>query len=311
MLQGVSSGDVDTNAGFGVPAGEVRDLDLSNPDWFNRNQLPSLDVVNQLFGRHLLGNLKPMLKGQVEVTSENVQPMSFADYSATLANPTSLHLTGVSQFDSQVLIVLSPELILNYVDFYYGGDGVHEDQDALTRDFTVTEKLVADRLHKTAAEFMTLAWESITTLEFEEVTTETNPEFSNFFDPAEVMVVSRFNVNLSEKLLGWLDLVIPRSALDPFRRALETCSQGDQAQKQKRWARSFEAQLRSTEIELSSVLTTTQVNLGELVKLKIGDILALELPPTVELTAGAVPLFKGTFGVSNGHNAIRIVERLG
>ena len=46
-------------------------------------------------------------------------------------------------------------------------------------------------------------------------------------------------------------------------------------------------------------------------KLRIGDILPLELPETVQLTAGDVPLFKGTFGVSNGHNAIRIVERLG
>ena len=58
------------------------------------------------------------------------------------------------------------------------------------------------------------------------------------------------------------------------------------------------------------MLGTTRINLGELVKLRVGDILPLELPEEVELTAGTVPLFKGTFGVSNGHNAIRIVERL-
>lgn len=310
LLKGVSSGDVAAGGGFGVPDTEVTELDLTNPDWVQRDEAPPLEFFNQVLGRKLVQNIRPLLKNQADVTAEPARLCSYADYVAELERPTSIHHTHASALDSDVLFVLHADLILNYVDFYYGGDGVHEDTEPLARDFTVTELGVASRLQKKAERFLIEAWEPVAALSFETLGMESNPEFSNFFNPADVMSASRFTVTLGEQAIGWLDILIPSSALDPFRRALLAASQGDQLQKQSRWANAFEAQIRNTEVELSSVLGSTRINLGELVKLRIGDILPLELPETVELNAGSVPLFKGTFGVSNGRNAIRIVERL-
>lgn len=310
LLKGVSSGDVEAGRGFGVADAEVRELDLTNPNWVQRDQVPPLDFLNQVLGRKLTTSIRPLLKNLAQVTVDAPRLCSYADYLAELSRPTSIHHTNVPSLDSDVLFVLHPDLILNYVDFYYGGDGPREDSEPLNRDFTVTEIGVATRFQKKAQQFMQEAWEPVVALSFEELGNESNPEFSNFFNPADVMTVSRFNVTLDEKPIGWLDILIPRTALEPFHRRLIASTQGDQPQKQSRWAHAFEAQVRNTEIELSSILGTTRINLGELVKLRIGDILPLELPETIELTAGSVPLFKGTFGVSNGHNAIRIVERL-
>ncbi len=310
LLKGVSSGDVASGGGFGVPASEVTELDLTNPDWVQRNETPPLDFVNQVLGRKLATNIRPLLKNQAEVNAEPARLCSYADYLAELERPIGIHHTHSKPLDSDVLFVLHADLILNYVDFYYGGDGLHENSEPLTRDFTVTELGVASRLQKKAERFMIEAWEPVVPLAFEDLGTESNPEFSNFFNSADVISASRFNVSLGERAIGWLDIVIPQTALDPLRRALIACSQGDQLQKQSRWANALQAQVRNTEIELSSVLGSARINLGELVKLRIGDVLPLELPETVELSAGSVPLFKGTFGVSNGHNAIRIVERL-
>ena len=310
LLKGVSSGDVAAGGGFGAPDGEVRELDLSNPNWVQRDQVPPLDFLNQVLGRKLVNNIRPLLKDQAQVNVDAPRLCTYADYLAELARPTSIHQTNVEALDSDVLFVLHPDLILNYVDFYYGGDGLHEDSEPLSRDFTVTELGVAIRFQRKAQRFMSEAWEPVAALTFEEIGNESNPEFSNFFNPADVMTVSRFNVALEERPIGWLDILIPRTALEPFQRRLIASSQGDQLQKQSRWSGAFEAHIRNTEIELSSTLGTTRINLGELVKLRIGDILPLELPDTIELTAGSVPLFKGNFGVSNGHNAVRIVERL-
>ena len=310
LLKGVSSGNVASGGGFGVPSSEVTELDLTNPDWIQRDEAPPLEFLNQVLGRKLANNIRPLLKNLAEVSTEPARVCTYADYLAELERPTCIHHTHAKPLDTDVLFVLHADLILNYVDFYYGGDGLHEDTEPLTRDLTVTEMGVAARLQKKAERFLIEAWEPVAALSFETLGSETNPEFSNFFNPADVMSTSRFNVTLGEKAIGWLDILIPNSALDPFRRALLAASQGDQLQKQTRWASAFEAQVRNTEIELSSTLGTSRINLGELVKLRIGDILPLELPETVELSAGDVPLFKGTFGISNGHNAIRIVERL-
>lgn len=310
LLAGVSSGDVASGRGFGVATGEVRELDLTNPDWINRDQVPPLDFINQVLARNLMASIRPLLKNQAEVQTEAPRLAGYADYLAELEHPTSIHHTSAKPLNSDVLFVLQPDLILNYVDFYYGGDGVHEDQEMLDRDFTVTELGVANRFQRKVARFMSDAWKPVVELSFEDLGWESNPEFSKFFNSAELMVVSRFNVTLNEKPIGWMDILIPKSALDPYQRAISATNQGDQPHKHSRWASAFEAQVRNTEIELSSVLSTATVSLGELVKLRIGDILPFELPDTIELNAETVPIFRGIFGVSNGHNAIRIVERL-
>ncbi len=310
LLKGVSSGDVSAGGGFGVPESEVTELDLANPNSVRRNEAPPLDFLNQVLARKLANNIRPLFKNQGEVAAEPARLCSYADYLAELDRPTSIHHTHSKPLGSDVLFVLHADLILNYVDFYYGGDGLLDGAEPLSRDFTVTELGVSSRIQNKVERFMIEAWAPVVPLTFDSIGTESNPEFSNFFNPADVMSASRFTVSLGEKTIGWLDVLVPSSALEPFRRALQAASQGDQLQKQSRWANAFEAQVRNTEIELSSVLGSTRINLGELVKLRIGDILPLELPETVELTAGSVPLFKGTFGVSNGHNAIRIVERL-
>ncbi|MGE0623958.1 MAG: flagellar motor switch protein FliM [Pseudomonadales bacterium] len=311
LLKGVSSGDVASNTGFGVPSGEVRELDLTNPDWFRQHRVPPLDFCNQVLARQLKSSLRPMLKNQADATPEAPRLETWADYTAQLPQPTYLHPVSVAALETDVLFVLNADLILSYVDFYYGGDGVHESQETLSRDFTVTELRVAGRLQQNAAGFLRTAWAPVAELTFEDGSVETNPAFANFFNPADVMAVSRFNVSLGERSLGWLDILIPNSALEPRRAELENIGHGDPTQKQSRWAAAFATQLKDSEIEVHTLLGSTTINLGELVKLRIGDILPLELPTTVELTAGSVPLFRGTFGISNGHNAVRIIERLG
>ncbi|MEM8768676.1 MAG: hypothetical protein AAGE43_14600 [Pseudomonadota bacterium] len=194
LLKGVSSGDVASGEGFGVPAGEVVALDLTDPNTFSRDQIPPLEFSNQVLARHLTASVRPLLNNVAEVTATEPRLLSYADYLAELAHPTFIHQTHVLPLDSDILFVLSTDLILNYVDFYYGGDGVHEDQEVLTRDFTVTERGVAGRLQQKAERFMTEAWSGAAALTFEGGVVETNPAFSNFFSPSDMLVASRFEV---------------------------------------------------------------------------------------------------------------------
>jgi flagellar motor switch protein FliM len=63
-------------------------------------------------------------------------------------------------------------------------------------------------------------------------------------------------------------------------------------------------------IELSSTLTRTTISLQDLLDLRLGDVVRVDVPETVTLTAGNVPLYHGTYGVSEGHRAIRITQML-
>jgi flagellar motor switch protein FliM len=68
------------------------------------------------------------------------------------------------------------------------------------------------------------------------------------------------------------------------------------------------ASLQLASIETRAVLTEAKISLGELVKLAPGDVIPIEAPDRVTLLAGDVPLYTGRFGVSQGHNALRIIS---
>jgi len=52
------------------------------------------------------------------------------------------------------------------------------------------------------------------------------------------------------------------------------------------------------------------MTLQQIVDLKPGDIIPIDMPSTVVLEAEEIPLFRGTLGVSRGNAAIKITEQV-
>ena len=72
------------------------------------------------------------------------------------------------------------------------------------------------------------------------------------------------------------------------------------------WTRALRTQLQDAEVELSTAIAQRQISLRELSRLKVGDVIPIELPRTVTLQVEQMPLFSGEFGVHNGRNAVKV-----
>jgi len=94
--------------------------------------------------------------------------------------------------------------------------------------------------------------------------------------------------------------------LEPIRELLDAGIQSDRNDRDESWAIMLREQLDTAEVELSSVLAKRRMSLRELTRLKIGDVLPIEMPKQVPLCVEGIPVFTGEFGVSNERNAIKI-----
>jgi len=63
-------------------------------------------------------------------------------------------------------------------------------------------------------------------------------------------------------------------------------------------------------VELSSTLTETEITLREVLNLKAGDVIPIDVPGAVTLRAENIPVFRGRFGVAQGNCAIKISDRV-
>ena len=62
-------------------------------------------------------------------------------------------------------------------------------------------------------------------------------------------------------------------------------------------------------MEVSSELGYAELSFKDILKLKPGDVIPLDVAEELTLFAEGVPILKGTFGASNGKNSLKITGK--
>ncbi|MCR6496387.1 flagellar motor switch protein FliM [Thermomonas sp. S9] len=302
LLHGVDSGVVDTEP---PPApGEVRAYDFATQERIIRGRLPTLEMVNERFARTWRIGLFNLLRRSADLSVRGVDMVRFGEYMHSLHVPTNLNLVKMKPLRGTGIVMFEPRLVFTVVDSFFGGNGKYHTRIE-GREFTPTEMRVIQLLLKQTFADFTEAWAPVMPVEFEYLNSEVNPHFANIISPREYIVVSRFHVDL-EGGGGELHLALPWAMLEPIRDQLDAGVQSDRVEKDESWTRALRAQLQDAEVELSSVLAERQISLRELSRLKVGDVIPLDIRQEVPLQVEHLPLFSGEFGVHNGRNAVKI-----
>jgi len=307
LLHGVDSGAVDTQPAPAAP-GEARPFNFAAQDRIVRGRMPTLEMINERFARLFRISLFNMLRRSPELAVAGIEMQKFSEYTHSLFVPTSLNLIRVKPLRGTALFIFEPRLVFTVVDNFFGGDGKLATKIE-GREFTPTEMRVIQLLLRQAFADLQEAWTPVMPLEFEYLNSEVNPHFANIVSPSEIVVVSKFHIEL-EGGGGHLHVTYPYSMLEPIRQQLDAGVQSDRVDKDERWSVALREQIKETEVEVETELTRTQISLRQLVNLKAGDVLPINMPKVLDLCVEKLPLFRGTLGVSNGRQALQITETI-
>jgi flagellar motor switch protein FliM len=151
------------------------------------------------------------------------------------------------------------------------------------------------------------AWESVFPLEFGFVNAETNTQFAGIVTPSEVVVVSSFHIEL-EGGAGTLHVTLPYTMIEPIRDLLTDGAKGAGSDRDEHWVHVMHEEMKNAVVDLHAMLTRTELSLGDVMRLKAGDIVPIDLPQTVVAKVDDVPVFRGTYGASRGRAALKVVE---
>jgi len=98
--------------------------------------------------------------------------------------------------------------------------------------------------------------------------------------------------------------------IEPLREVFDAGVQSDRVEHDERWMISLRDEINDAEVEISTQLGRTSVTLADLLNLRAGDIIPCDFEGKVTLLAEQVPVFRGTFGLSRGLQAVKIEERI-
>lgn len=305
LINGVDSGSVSTSPE--AAPGEARPYDFATQMRIVRGRMPTLEMINERFARLFRISLFNMLRRSPEISISQVEMSKFSEYVHSLHVPTNLNLIGVKPLRGTGLLILEPTLVFTIVDNFFGGNGRHTKIEG--REFTATEYRIIHMVLNRAFADMKEAWSHVFNLDFEYQNSEINPHFANIVSPTEIVVVTRFRIEL-EGGSGHLHLTLPYSMIEPLREVLDAGVQSDRVDHDERWQLCLREDIEDAEVEYSLQLGRSRLTVGELMNLKPGDILTSDFEGKITMMVEDVPLFRGTFGASRGQKAIKIEQRL-
>ncbi len=306
LLHGVASGEVDVEDEYRLRDGVARVVDLTAHERIVRGRMPTLEMIGNRFSRHLRASLFGLIRRAVEVSFQGVKLCKFSEYVHTLHVPTSLNMVHMRPLRGTALFVIDARLVFSIVDNYFGGGGrFHPRVEG--RDFTLMENRVIQLTLERIFADLKEAWSPVMQVEFEYLSSDINPQFANIVSPTEIVVVSAFKLDLDGSG-GEIHVTLPYSMIEPIRELLDAGLQSDRTGRDERWTASIREEMGFAKVEVHATLVETTMRLSDLLRIEAGDVIPIELPPFVTLCAEGVPLFRCRVGVSNGINAVQILE---
>lgn len=268
---------------------------------------PTLQRINDRFGRYLRGALLQHLRRGVTITPTGIQLIEHRELMEGLGSPTHLTLFTMRPLRGMIVLVVEASLVISLVESRFGGSGRFPING--NRDFTAFELKSMRRVVDTTLEQFGVAWEPLGRFEIGPRRHETNPQFASFGQPEELIIVSTFDVAV-EQGNGRISVCIPYAAVEPLRDQLMAGVVADDGDNDTHWSETLQQGVEQAAITLNVELGTIDITVGDLVGLRPGNIFEMDRPDLLVVEANGIPLFRGRWGRHGRKIGVLVEERL-
>ena len=308
LLHGVDDVEEEDVVEDDVDSDGLSEYDFSSQDRIVRGRMPTLEMVNERFARHMRVSLFNMMRKTAEVSINGIQMIKFGEYVHTLFVPTSLNMVRFRPLKGTALITMEARLVFILVDNFFGGDGRYHAKIE-GREFTPTERRIIQMLLKLIFEDYKEAWSPVMDVSFEYLDSEVNPSMANVVNPTEVIVISSFHIELDGGG-GDFHIALPYAMLEPIRELLDAGVQSDQEDTDMRWSKALRDEIMDVPIELSTKFIEVDLPLSQIMELQSGDIIPIEMPEHVTVLVENLPSFRAKLGRSRDNLALKIESKI-
>lgn len=306
LLHGVD--DVDDDDDLDAASQDARSYDFSSQDRIVRGRMPTLEIVNERFARHLRISMFNMMRRAAEVSINGVQMLKFGEYVHTLFVPTSLNMVRFSPLKGTALITMEARLVFILVDNFFGGDGrFHAKIEG--REFTPTERRIVQLLLKIIFEDYKDAWAPVMDVEFDYLDSEVNPAMANIVSPTEVVVINSFHIEVDGGG-GDFHITMPYSMIEPIRELLDAGVQSDKQDTDMRWSQALHDEIMDVKVGFDACVVEHELTLKDVMNFKAGDIIPVELPEYIMMKIEDLPTYRCKMGRSRDNLALKIYEKI-
>ncbi|CDI02548.1 Flagellar motor switching and energizing component FliM [Candidatus Competibacter denitrificans Run_A_D11] len=282
--------------------------DLAGQDYAISSLLPVLETIHERFAHRLGIGLFDLVRRELTVTAKSVERRAYPDFTRSLGAPCSANIIQLSPLSGPALLVFDVELIFMIVDTFFGGTG-RMYKSTSVRDFTTIETRFIQRLLDLCFSCLEEAWQPFVALKCNRIGSENRPQFITALNSNEPLTVCTIQIS-RDNIAGNVHLALPYSLLEPIRKTLLSSLCQEHPNPSPALTERLHDGLQESQVEVRCALAGFELSLSDLLALRVGDVIPVNIPPTAVLRVEEVPLYSGHYGIAQGWSALKIDQAL-
>jgi len=310
LLDGITDGKVETETSTSKESQAVEVYDFSKPAGPVHLRLPALGIINERLAGLLRTDLQAASRSVIDVNISSTETVKFSDFCLSLPMPSSLNIFGIKPLRGYSMIVLEGSLVFSFVDSLFGGKGVsHVRLEG--RGFTTIETRIVEKVVNIILSDFQKAWSDVYEVEAVFVRSEMDPQFVGIGAPDDQIIVNKYEVQL-ENGNGIITICIPYESIKPIKEKLKNKFKREKMEIDSTWKKYFQDKILETTVELSCTMGKATISGGELLNMKIDDVILLDpkIGNIVTVNVESLPKFRGCPGACNKKKAVKIIEKI-
>jgi flagellar motor switch protein FliM len=288
----------------------IQPFDLTNQDRVIRGRMPILEIIYERFIRQFRVSLSNSLRKISTISMISTDLLKFGEFVNTLPIPSCMCIMRFNELRGPALIVFESKLAYAIIDSYFGGTD-RPFTKIEGKEFTSIELSFMRRVMDMAINDLEDSWAPVHKIDAQYVRTEINPQFVGVVPPSDVIITTTFEVEF-ESASGTIMVVIPYSTIEPIKQKLSSSYQTDNDVVDTIWTRSMQEHVHHAEALAVVKLGETDMTIGDLISLQVGDIIPLsqEVSGELDLEIEDAKKLKCLIGVYKGNRAVQITRRI-
>ncbi len=291
------------NDAIGTVAGS---FDIANAERFGNGHLPTLALINERFVELFEATLYRFTGRKVTIRAEAPTVGKYGAFVGEQETPSSLNIVRMGPSCDNGLFVFDSGLLFFVIDSLFGGNGTMAASKS-GRHFTTTEQRLIARLCELVFADYAKAWEPVHPMHFELVRSESEARFVNLAAPEDAVLAFGFAIT-SGTARGRFEVCMPLAGIDPIRDVITREVREKKSAADAQWSVRLAAQVSAAEVELVAELASVPVTCKELLEMKTGDVIVLDIKPSITASVDGVPVLRCRYGNADGRYAIRVEE---
>jgi flagellar motor switch protein FliM len=291
-------------------AGEVRTFALGSDSFRPAERLSGLERMGEKIARSLRTVIEPFVQVRTQVTAVPLSTVPFDDWLESQPNLISLSHYRLQPMKGGMLVAVPAEFVAALIERFYGGSTGPSATPSKRLEFSASEELLLARLLEKVSALMVEAWRDVIPVEATLAQRETSRFHIRFVRPDDQVVVQNFTITPSEGQPATISILYPLAMLRPIEEQMAKRIHDEAPTGNTAWRSTLAASLAEVTMPVRSILARPEISLAQLMTLKPGDVIPIQILPRTPLLIASRTVAEGQIGEQDGRAAM-LIERVG